>query len=449
MIYKQCYLPSILYPLPASSIPILDIDKMQTKILSTLLSKMGYSWSFPCSVVFAPSKLSGLGLWHIAYKQETQKILFLIKHIWHVSHHGKMLHILIDAYQLCMGISQPILENTQTLLWTPYGWLTSLCQFMHTHCIKIKIQNSWTLPHQWQHDCHIMDDIAMLSITPLEMQCINNVCLFLQINMLSVWNHGSHWLLTTTNSIWCSRHQQWFEVWVRFHPSMALLIVPWLDCLEKWQAVLRQLYLHTNLLKLCTPDHGTKMVLILAVEMVTMSPNQSPIWTTDQEMVHIHTAHQMPNLCKVHPKWSVPHGTPKIFLPSHNHPSWVSTQTHPNIFPYHGLHETSPTNQPYSKTLPTHIPDYSRPDLVHAPMGSNPSTSTAQYATAGPGKRNTFSHCEWCCHDHTLHTYTMARWRCHTWTWGGCTLHPVRGIWYPHCLTVSLPIPITYSYQHL
>jgi len=134
-------------------------------------------------------------------------------------------------------------------------WLVNFLMPIHAYSLhkKIKIQNSWTLPHQWQHDCHIMDDIAMLSITPLEMQCINNVCLFLQINMLSVWNHGSHWLLTTTNSIWCSRHQQWFEVWVRFHPSMALLIVPWLDCLEKWQAVLCQLNLHTNLLKLCTP----------------------------------------------------------------------------------------------------------------------------------------------------------------------------------------------------
>jgi len=125
-IYQQCYIPALVYPLPATSMDPIHIQETQDKVTALFLSKMGYSRLFPCSVAFAPSNLGGIGLHHIGYEQDIQKIIMLLKHGQANTHHWPVLKILIETYQLYAGLTHSILEDTRHLPWCPPSWVTSL-----------------------------------------------------------------------------------------------------------------------------------------------------------------------------------------------------------------------------------------------------------------------------------------------------------------------------------
>jgi len=125
-IYQQCYLPALVYPLPATSMDSKKIQSTQDQVTSLFLRNMGYSHKFPQSVVFAPVNIGGLGLRHIGYEQDIQKTLLLLKHGRAKTHHWPVFQILLDTYQLYSGIAEPILEDTRPLSWCPPGWVTSL-----------------------------------------------------------------------------------------------------------------------------------------------------------------------------------------------------------------------------------------------------------------------------------------------------------------------------------
>jgi len=54
-IYKQCYLPTISYPLPATTMPPNKPYQLQSPATSVFLTKMGYPRTFPCTVTYAAS----------------------------------------------------------------------------------------------------------------------------------------------------------------------------------------------------------------------------------------------------------------------------------------------------------------------------------------------------------------------------------------------------------
>jgi len=60
-IYQQCYLPTVTYPLPATNMPLAQIQKAQKKVMTAFLLKMGYPRTFPRAVVFAPVMTGGSG----------------------------------------------------------------------------------------------------------------------------------------------------------------------------------------------------------------------------------------------------------------------------------------------------------------------------------------------------------------------------------------------------
>jgi len=115
MVYQQCYLPALVYPLPATTMDPNKIQSTQDQVTSLFLRSMGYSHRFPRSIVFAPSTIGGLGLHHIGYEQDIQKVLLLLKHRRAQTHHWPTYQILLDTYQLYSGMAEPILEDTRPL----------------------------------------------------------------------------------------------------------------------------------------------------------------------------------------------------------------------------------------------------------------------------------------------------------------------------------------------
>jgi len=73
VIYNQCYLPMVGYPLPATIIPVTKLNIQQGLPTTIFLTKMGYSQSFPRTVAYAPKDHGGMGLWLFGTEQGLHK----------------------------------------------------------------------------------------------------------------------------------------------------------------------------------------------------------------------------------------------------------------------------------------------------------------------------------------------------------------------------------------
>jgi len=62
VIYKQCYLVTVMYPLPATTMSPDKIYATQTAVTSLFLACMGHLRHIPQSIAFAPESIGGLGL---------------------------------------------------------------------------------------------------------------------------------------------------------------------------------------------------------------------------------------------------------------------------------------------------------------------------------------------------------------------------------------------------
>ncbi len=67
VVYLQCYLPTLSYPLPATSFPPENLIKIQGSATSAFLSKMGYPRTFPRAITYASTSRGGLGFQHLGH----------------------------------------------------------------------------------------------------------------------------------------------------------------------------------------------------------------------------------------------------------------------------------------------------------------------------------------------------------------------------------------------
>jgi len=53
VVYRQCYLPTVSYPLLATSMPPDQLYKLQSPATSVFLTKLGFPCTFPCAIAYA------------------------------------------------------------------------------------------------------------------------------------------------------------------------------------------------------------------------------------------------------------------------------------------------------------------------------------------------------------------------------------------------------------
>jgi len=147
-IYKQCYLPTVIYPLPVMSMPIQKIYNTQVHITSIFLSRMGYSQNMLGSVVYAPESVGRLGFCHLGFKQGVQQVLHILWHLHANTTNGNLYSIMIDSYQIFAGISQPILQDARPLPWLLHRWISSVRDFLYLTGNSIHLSGPWT-PCAW------------------------------------------------------------------------------------------------------------------------------------------------------------------------------------------------------------------------------------------------------------------------------------------------------------
>jgi len=81
IIYKQCYLTMVMYPLLDTSMPPEQLYKTQSPATLIFLTEIGFPHTFLCMAVYASPDLGGIGFFHLGHKQGLQKCLQLVKHI--------------------------------------------------------------------------------------------------------------------------------------------------------------------------------------------------------------------------------------------------------------------------------------------------------------------------------------------------------------------------------
>jgi len=81
VLYQSCFLLALTYPLPATWLPELFLERIMTLSMSTILNKMGLHHNLPRSLVFASQHLGGFSLSHLTHKQGAQKIIILVYHL--------------------------------------------------------------------------------------------------------------------------------------------------------------------------------------------------------------------------------------------------------------------------------------------------------------------------------------------------------------------------------
>jgi len=108
--YSMIFLPTIMYPFPATTLSQKILAKAQSLTTPMILSKMGYNCNMPKDVVYVPSSHGSLGFHHLHMEQGFQKVLQILKHLCTKTTLGDTIDLAMKAHQLHTGVTLPILH---------------------------------------------------------------------------------------------------------------------------------------------------------------------------------------------------------------------------------------------------------------------------------------------------------------------------------------------------
>jgi len=142
-VYRQCYLPTVGYPLPATSMQPHRLNKIQSPATAIFLTKMGYPHTFPRAITYASPDRGGIGFLQLGNEQGLQKCLQLLKHLCTNTGIGVIYRIVLQHYQLLSGFPQSILEDMKPIPWSNASWLDTTRQFLHSINGQILLHQPW------------------------------------------------------------------------------------------------------------------------------------------------------------------------------------------------------------------------------------------------------------------------------------------------------------------
>jgi hypothetical protein len=156
--YTTVFVPSIRYVLPTTSISKTVLYKLQSNIINTVLTKMGYNRHMPRAVVFAPTHLGGIGLLGLYTEQGSSKVTTIISHIRAKSPLYTPLIVLFETYQVLAGMTEPALQETKPHVYVHSPWMSCTREFLHYINGKIIIPELEPIHLCRQNDVAIMNN---------------------------------------------------------------------------------------------------------------------------------------------------------------------------------------------------------------------------------------------------------------------------------------------------
>jgi exonuclease III len=185
--YFACYLPSVGYPLPCSSMTFAQLDRVQRKAMQIIFAKCGYNRHTKREILFGPLEFGGASFRHLYLQQGVGQVTMFLRHWRSNSDTGKLLRCALALTHMTAGISQSILiEVQQSLPHLESKWLASLRTFLATIEATIEVDDPGIPSLQRNHDSYLMDHILQCKqFTNAQIRRLNYCRLYLQAVTIS------------------------------------------------------------------------------------------------------------------------------------------------------------------------------------------------------------------------------------------------------------------------
>ena len=184
--HQTMYAPAMRYVLPCLAIDEEELEPIQTKVLKSMLQKLGYSSKLPTAIRHGPPELGGLALFDLRTELGISTLKYMRDAIYSKTEAGKLMTLNAKYSQIESGLAEPILEHPGISL--PYltpTWITSIRQFIFQHNITISLTDTIQIILRGKHDKCIMDKEALSRYTTRQQCDINLVHMYLQIITIS------------------------------------------------------------------------------------------------------------------------------------------------------------------------------------------------------------------------------------------------------------------------
>ena len=184
--HQTMYAPAMRYVLPALAVDEEELAPIQSKILASMLQKLGYSSKIPVAIRHGPVELGGLALIDLRTELGISNLKYMRDSIFSDTEVGKLMILNVKYSQIESGIKEPLLENPgiQISYLTP-TWILSVRQFLSQHNMKVTLTDTLEVAIRDRHDCCIMNNEYLTRYTPTQKLDINLVRMHLQIITLS------------------------------------------------------------------------------------------------------------------------------------------------------------------------------------------------------------------------------------------------------------------------
>jgi hypothetical protein len=185
--YRYCWIPSVTYLLPTTTMSDADLHSIQTQATGSFLLKMGFNRKYPRVVCFGPLEFGGLTFRDLFTEQGILRIKSLMEHIYHNTETGQMILIALQSLQMEAGISAHLLTDpTPHLVYIEPCWISAIRSFMASHQLSMEFKNSWNFRLARNNDLFLMDHFRLDGRwSDTDMCNLNAVRLYLQVATLS------------------------------------------------------------------------------------------------------------------------------------------------------------------------------------------------------------------------------------------------------------------------
>ncbi len=196
------YIPSVIYPLPVTSLTNPELHKVQSNMPACSLNKLGYNRHYPHAVAFAPHNVFGCGLLDLWIEQGLTHIQALLDHVGSNHKVGRDMLNSLWHLQTEAGVAFDLLQRrTVVLSYLTECWLVALKRFCAAHDIAITCLHNKMPSLARVHDSCLMEQAMALSFKRQELVDVNLVGTYLQVTtpLSNIVSADGHFIL---QSIW-------------------------------------------------------------------------------------------------------------------------------------------------------------------------------------------------------------------------------------------------------
>jgi hypothetical protein len=125
--HQTMYAPAMRYVLPCLAIDEEELEPIQTKVLKSMLQKLGYSSKLPTAIRHGPPELGGLALFDLRTELGISSLKNMRDAIYSHAEAGKLMILNVKYLQIESGISVLILEHPGIpISYLTPTWITSI-----------------------------------------------------------------------------------------------------------------------------------------------------------------------------------------------------------------------------------------------------------------------------------------------------------------------------------